>query len=65
MYKDQEIWKQINALLPSRNQIDELIYPEEEFWEWNENFIHIDAYRNREAKVKIILLYGVGGNGRQ
>nr|WP_259144595.1 alpha/beta fold hydrolase [Tsukamurella ocularis] len=39
--------------------------PVEEWWEHRGHRIHLDTYRNSEAPVKVILLHGVGTNGRQ
>ncbi len=39
--------------------------PAEEWWQWQGNKIHLDTYRNPEAKVKVILFHGVGTNSRQ
>ena len=51
-------------LLPPNNRISESIRPEEYFWRWKDSDIHIDRYINQDAKAKVILLHGVGGNGR-
>ncbi|MCY1423210.1 Alpha/beta hydrolase family protein [compost metagenome] len=39
--------------------------PSEEWWNWRQHRIHLDCYRNPEAPLKVILLHGVGTNGRQ
>ncbi|MCX5850105.1 MAG: alpha/beta hydrolase [Deltaproteobacteria bacterium] len=39
--------------------------PSEETWEWNGHKIHIDRFKNDKAPAKLILLHGVGTNGRQ
>ena len=31
---------------------------------WNGNQVHLDVYSNDHAPAKIILIHGVGGNGR-
>ncbi len=63
-YKQMPIWDEIPKLYPARCQINETIKPEEIYWEWKNNKIHLDYYPNSQSKVKIILLHGVGGNGR-
>ena len=37
----------------------------EEWWDWKGNRVHLDTFRNPSAKAKVILLHGVGTNGRQ
>lgn len=39
--------------------------PSEEWWNWKGNNVHLDTFRNPDAKAKIILFHGVGTNGRQ
>lgn len=39
------------------------IQPEEEYWEWENNQIHLDRYRNPKGRAKVIMLHDVGGNG--
>ena len=63
-YKQMPIWDEIPKLYPVKSQINETIKPEEIYWEWKNNKIHLDYYPNSQSKVKIILLHGVGGNGR-
>lgn len=63
-YKELQRWREIMSLLPKHNQIDNKSTPEEIIWDWEGNKIHIDYYKNPEAKIKVITLHGVGGNGR-
>lgn len=63
-YKNKKIWKKIQNYLPKHNRITKDFYPVENYWEWHQNNIHIDFYPNPSSKVKIILLHGIGGNGR-
>ena len=63
-YKSQDTWKKIQKYLPENNRITQDSYPLEEWWEWNNNKVHIDYYPNPSSDVKLILLHGVGGNGR-
>ncbi len=63
-YWTQETWKTVQKFLPDENRITEDHYPFERYWEWGHCRVHIDYYPNPSAKVKIILLHGVGGNGR-
>lgn len=58
-------WLKIAQQLPKAYQLKANYLPQEEFWEWHKNQIHLDTYRNIKASAKIILLHGVGTNGRQ
>ena len=64
MYRNQETWKQIASFLPENYRISDETYPSELFIDWKGNKIHVDHYPNPESDAKIILLHGVGGNGR-
>ncbi len=64
MYNDNPIWKEREFLLPEEYRIDETNQPVELYMDWNKNKIHLDHYPNPKARAKIILLHGVGGNGR-
>lgn len=64
-YKNQNAWKAIQSYLPEEYQLNENTMPKEEYWDWQGHRIHLDTYRNEKAKAKVILLHGVGTNGRQ
>lgn len=51
--------------LPQEYHLKKNFMPKEEHWKWNENDIHLDTFRNSNAKAKVILFHGVGTNGRQ
>mgnify|MGYP001047538858 CR=1 FL=1 len=63
-YNELTRWKEIMKLLPDHHQINHDSEPEEVFWNWKGNKIHIDYFNNPQAKIKVIMLHGVGGNGR-
>lgn len=63
-YKDIPLWNEIPKYIPQSNRLDDSIPLLEQFWEWRGNQIHIDYYQRPDAKVKVFLLHGVGGNGR-
>ncbi len=63
MYSDNKSWKEMQTLLPIKNRIDEILRPEEKYIEVNGMEIHIDEYENN-SKTTIVVLHGVGGNGR-
>ncbi len=64
LYRDLEYWKKYHDFLPENMRFNEDNYPEEDWWEWKGNSIHLDHIRKPSAKVKFILLHGGGGNGR-
>jgi alpha-beta hydrolase superfamily lysophospholipase len=64
-YANQTVWRDMQQFLPPEFQWREGQQPEEEWWNWNGHRIHLDTYRNPQARVKVILFHGVGTNGRQ
>jgi len=64
-YQNQAAWQQIEQFLPQEFHIAKDQLPKEEWWAWNGHNIHLDTYRNPNAKIKVILFHGVGTNGRQ
>ncbi len=64
-YENQKNWKEIAGYLSERLQFTGDYAPKEEWWSWHGNQIHLDTFRNPSAKAKVILLHGVGTNGRQ
>ena len=52
------------SLLPEHNRIVDQNQPEEVIWNWKGNSIHIDHYKNSQAKARVLMIHGVGGNGR-
>ena len=64
-YATQPVWQQMQAFLPAEFRIQPGHEPSEEWWDWQGHRVHLDAYRNPKAKVKVILFHGVGTNGRQ
>ncbi len=64
-YAHQQAWRDIEAFLPLAYRLTPGTEPAEEWWEHRGHRIHIDAYRRPDAAVKVILLHGVGTNGRQ
>ena len=66
LYADQEAWRELQEFLPERPRLTNAAdLPQEEFWDWNGNRIHLDRYPNPDAPAKVILHHGVGTNGRQ
>lgn len=64
-YRRQQAWRDIQAFLPQEYRISPDEEPAEEWWNHRGHRIHLDTYRNPEAPVRVILLHGVGTNGRQ
>jgi alpha-beta hydrolase superfamily lysophospholipase len=64
-YSKQQNWKAIQAFLPDDLQLHGERLPREESWNFDGHQIHLDAFRNPDAKVKVILFHGVGTNARQ
>ncbi|WP_330960071.1 alpha/beta hydrolase [Photobacterium sp. 53610] len=64
-YENQAAWKKIQHFLPPELHLTDATTPKEEWWAWQGNNIHLDTYRNPQAKIKVILFHGVGTSGRQ
>jgi len=64
-YRDQQAWRDLQKFLPERLRLTDATAPEEEFWDWHGHRVHLDRYRNPDAKAKVVLHHGVGTNGRQ
>ncbi len=65
MYENDPTWRKVQDYLPAQNRLCAEIEPDEQFLELNNgNRIHVDIYNPRNPKALIILLHGVGGNGR-
>ncbi len=65
MYKSDIVWKKVQSYLPPQNRLHTDMEPEERFIQLSDgNRIHVDIYAPSNAKATIILLHGVGGNGR-
>ncbi|SEJ62956.1 Lysophospholipase, alpha-beta hydrolase superfamily [Cyclobacterium xiamenense] len=64
LYSNLTTWKQIESHLPEGFRTSPSTMPEESFTDWNGWKIHLDSYKNEDAPAKVILLHGVGGNGR-
>lgn len=64
-YSEQKSWKELEKFLPQKLHFNSNYHPEEEWWNWKGNNVHLDTFRNTKAKAKVILFHGVGTNGRQ
>ncbi len=63
-YRDIQYWNRYQRFLPEEMRFKEGKFPDEEWWRWNGNDIHLDMMRNPSSRIKFILLHGGGGNGR-
>lgn len=63
MYKDHLGWKRLQPLLPERTRFGIVMEPREEFIDMSGINVHLDVY-DQGSETTIILLHGVGGNGR-
>ena len=63
MYDNSDSWKELQALLPTKNRIDHRAKPQEKYIKINGMQIHIDEY-DESSETTVVVLHGVGGNGR-
>lgn len=65
-YQQDSSWQKLQQTMPEAYRLSANTLPKEWFWDWKYNYkLHVDHYPNPQAKAKIILLHGVGTNGRQ
>lgn len=64
-YEQQQAWKDLQKQMPESYRLNYDNLPKEYFWPWKDNQVHVDYYPNPNASAKVILLHGVGTNGRQ
>lgn len=63
-YCNDPFWQKIQSYLPLENQLDESCMPTEEWLSADGFYIHVDRYIHADSKAVVVLLHGVGGNGR-
>ncbi len=63
MYHNQKSWKELQKLMPLKNRIDHSTEPEESYRTISGMDVHLDVY-HRKSDITIVILHGVGGNGR-
>ena len=51
-YGRQKAWREVEAFLPEAYQFNADYKPAEEFWRWKGNNVHLDTFRNADAKSK-------------
>jgi alpha-beta hydrolase superfamily lysophospholipase len=64
-HQGQKAWREIQSFLPSEYLLQPDQEPKEDWWTWRGHKIHLDRFPNPNAKARVILLHGVGTNGRQ
>lgn len=64
-YAQQPNWRAIQNFLPAELQLTDDEAPQETWWQWQQHRVHLDCYRIASARLKVILLHGLGTNGRQ
>lgn len=63
-YSKDTIWREIQEFLPEENRLDDKNSPKEEWVQFDDIDVHVDHYVQENAKATLIVLHGVGGNGR-
>ena len=64
-YVEQRAWQELQTRLPADYQLNPENLPQEYFWSWHNHQVHVDYYPRPQSPAKVILLHGVGTNGRQ
>jgi len=64
-YRNNDSWMKLQRHLPAGYRWSAADEPREEFRRWRSSTLHLDRLVNSDASHKIILLHGVGTNGRQ
>ncbi len=63
-YGEQRAWREIQRFLPASLRFDDRFAPREESWPWRGHRVHLDRFERAASAAKLILLHGVGTNGR-
>lgn len=64
-YAQQRSWQQLQRLLPLSVRLTPDHLPDERWWHWRGNQVHLDWMGRAPVLARILLLHGVGTNGRQ
>lgn len=64
-YADDQTWRTLQQLLPAELRLGGDLLPTSSFWPWEGHQIHLDRFARPDSPVTLILLHGVGTNGRQ
>lgn len=63
-YRNNQIWQRVQNFLPQENRLTDKDMPIQEWIEMDGISIHVDHYVPQKVKEIIVVLHGVGGNGR-
>ena len=63
-YQEDEVWKKLQSYLPESFRLTDALCPSEQYIHYFKQDIHIDLYPQEQPKGSVVLLHGVGGNGR-
>lgn len=61
-YASQDYWRRYLPFLPKVMRLPR--EPDEEWWEWRRTKVHLDRLDATNARLKVLVLHGGGGNGR-
>lgn len=64
-YAADPTWRAIQQFLPAEMRLADEALPVEEYWAWRGHQVHLDRLERPASPVTVILLHGVGTNGRQ
>lgn len=64
-YEGQEAWLNLQNALPENLHLAADNMPREDHFQWHGHNVHLDRFERPHAKARVILLHGVGTNGRQ
>lgn len=63
-YHNDVFWKELQAYLPAGNRLTADEMPVETYQRIGRQNVHLDIYPQEAPKARVLLLHGVGGNGR-
>lgn len=64
-YAGDQTWQALQQFLPAELRLGNSLMPASSFWPWEGHQIHLDRFAQPASPVTVILLHGVGTNGRQ
>jgi pimeloyl-ACP methyl ester carboxylesterase len=63
-YSNDSTWKKLQAFLPAEYGMTDYQAPTESIWSWQNFQIHVERYVRPSSPVRVILLPGLGTDGR-